>query len=117
VTPQRATYLVLFVAMFGVWLAVVLTYHFMSGGRWRHTPEGRHVMVFGIIFVWVSGLILANMAFGRYPGRFLVGVVSYGSFVAIGAQRLVMIIRAQRARRQLASARMAASRAPSDPTG
>lgn len=106
-TAQQVVYLVLFSAMFGVWLAVVLTYHFMTRGAWRRTREGRHVMTFGVIFVWVSGLILANLLFGRYPGRYVIGVISYSSFVLIGAQRLVMIVRAQREKRR----RMAATRA------
>jgi hypothetical protein len=99
---MRTAYIVEFIAMFGVWLAVVVTYHFMTGGRWRHSPEGRHVMIFGLCFVWVTGLVLTNVAFRNYSGRAVVGLVSYGSFVLIGLQRLVMIVRAQRARRALA---------------
>jgi hypothetical protein len=96
----RNAYIVEFVAMFGVWLAVVLTYHFMTKGRWRRTPEGRHVMVFGLCFVWVTGLILANVVFHNYPGRAVVGLVSYASFILVGFQRLFMIVHAQRARRR-----------------
>ena len=95
-TAQQVVYLVLFSAMFAVWLGVVLTYHIMSGGRWRRTPEGRHVMLIGVVFVWVSALTLANLLFGHYPGRFVIGVTSYSLFVIMGAQRLAMIIGAQR---------------------
>lgn len=114
---MRLVYLVEFGAMFAVWLAVVVTYHVMSRGAWRRTPEGRHVMVFGLLFVWVSGLILANLAFGRYPGRVWVGVISYGSFVLIGVQRLLIIVRAQLAARRLQTARAAraAARTSSEP--
>lgn len=101
---MRNAYIVEFVAMFGVWLAVVLTYHFMTNGRWRYSPEGRHVMIFGLCFVWVTGLVLANVVFRDYPGRAIVGLVSYGSFVLIGLQRLFMIVHAQRQRRALARA-------------
>jgi hypothetical protein len=96
----RNAYIAEFIAMFGVWLTVVLTYHIMTGGRWRRTPEGRHVMVFGLCFVWVTGLTLANVLFRNYPGRPVVGLVSYASFILVGLQRLFMIIRAQQKRRR-----------------
>jgi hypothetical protein len=95
VSTQRVVYLILFCAMFIVWLAVVLTYHLMTGGRWRRSPEGRHVMIFGVLFTWNSGLAIANLIFGQYPGRFIIGVTSYATFILIGAQRLGMIVRAQ----------------------
>lgn len=118
---MRTAYIVEFVAMFAVWLAVVVTYHIMSEGRWRRTPEGRHVMVFGLCFVWVTGLVLANIVFHQYPGRNVIGFVSYGSFVLIGLQRLYLIIVAQLARRaakRAAAARLEAlSRSGSQPLG
>lgn len=114
---QRIVYLIESAAMLAVWLGVVVTYHVMSGGRWRGTPEGRHVMVFGALFVWSGALTMVSILFGQYPGSFLVGVISYAAFVLIGVQRLALIVRAQRfaRRRQTARADRAAARTSSEP--
>lgn len=117
-SAQRVVYLILFCALFVIWASVVTTYHVMTGGRWRRSPEGRHVMVFGALFAWNSALAILNVIFGQYPGRFVIGVASYSTFILIGAQRLAMIVRAQHAidrKLQAIRASRAAERTSSEP--
>jgi len=96
----RGVYILEFVAMFLVWLVVTVTYHVMTSGAWRHSPEGRLLMADSVLFVWVTGLVLAGVLFGDYPGDTIVGAISYALFVATGAWRLQLIVKAQRLRRR-----------------
>jgi Kef-type K+ transport system membrane component KefB len=96
----RDIYLLEFVAMFLVWLIVTVVYHFTTGGAWRRTSAGRLLMADSVLFVWVTALILAGILFHNYPGRILVGIVSYALFVATGVWRLRLIVKAQSEKRR-----------------
>lgn len=91
------TFVAIFAAMFAVWLTFSIYYAVSTGGQWRRTPEGRHLMSLAVVFVWNTALILLNVVLGQYPGRFVVQVVSYSAFVLVGIQRIVLLVRAQRA--------------------
>jgi hypothetical protein len=105
VSSRQFTYVVEFLAMLLTWGTVVVTYHVMTGGRWRKSIEGKHVMTLGVIFVWLSALILANLVFRDYPGRWLIGTASYSLPTIYGLWRLAMIVRAQRGKRRFDAAR------------
>lgn len=117
---REIVYVAEFAAMFLVWTTVVVTYHLMTHGNWRRSAEGRHVMGFGLTFVWLGVLILSNLFFREYPGRWIIGSVSYGLPTVFGVRQLVMIVRAQRAKRRTqieaaSRARLATSAAASEP--
>lgn len=95
---REVIYLAEFAAMLIVWLGVGLTYQVMTQGRWRKSPEGRHVMTLAMIFVWLALLISANVILRDYPGRAVMGIISYGLPVPYGIWRWIMIVRAQRAK-------------------
>lgn len=90
-TARLITFLVLFVAMAAIWAAVMVTYHVTSRGRWWNSPTGRHLMTTAGCFTWSAALTVVNIWAGQYPLRFWVQVISYGAFVVIGAQRLILM--------------------------
>ena len=88
-----------YLAMFVVWLTVTLVFWVSSRGRWWRSPEGRLMMADSALFTWITGLILGGVFFHEYPGQVWISLVSLGLFVVTGLWRLVVIIRAQRAKR------------------
>jgi hypothetical protein len=91
VTAKLITFLVEFSVIAVVWGAVMVTYHWQSGGRWRRSAVGGHLMATAACFTWSAALTVINLLAGDYAGRFVVQVASYGAFAIIGVQRLVLM--------------------------
>lgn len=54
-------------AIFFVAATWVITYHLLTGGRWRHTQLGRHIVAFTVVIAGLSGLALARLLVGDRP--------------------------------------------------
>jgi hypothetical protein len=81
-------------------LAFAIGYHFSTGGQWRRSPEGRHMMSLSLSLVAVGLLAVLNNVWQDYPARDLGRVAVYAWFAHGGAMRLLLLFRAQRARRR-----------------
>lgn len=83
-----------------LFLAFAVGYHFSTGGQWRHSPEGRHMMSLSLSLVAVGALAVINNIFPEYPGRDLPRIAVYAWFAHGGVMRILLLFRAQRARRR-----------------
>jgi hypothetical protein len=101
VTARTVTFVVEFAAMALVWNTVMVAYHVASKGRWRRTPAGRHVMAMAACLAWNADLVLLNVVFPHYSGRFAVQVISYAVPTLVGIQRFILMVRQLRHERTL----------------
>lgn len=97
---RNVVYLAEFSLLFLVWMTFTVSYHFVSDGRWRKTPEGRHMMTMSASLTLIGAVILCNLFLGEYPGRFLVGVTVYGLIPLMGLRQLALLLTARRAHRR-----------------
>jgi hypothetical protein len=95
----RDIVLVEYLAMFLVWLTVVIVYWATTRGRWARSPEGRMLMADAALYVWITSIILGQIFFRDWPGRIWISVFSLGLFTLTGLWRLRLTLRAWQARK------------------
>jgi uncharacterized membrane protein YedE/YeeE len=90
---------VLFLVTAAICLAAALwfvcRFHFLTGGAWRRTPMGRHVMAFMAVIAGILGFTLARQIFGDYPGRLYFLAGGFVLFAIVLVQRTVLLEREQ----------------------
>jgi hypothetical protein len=74
-------------------LAIVIAYGTLT--RWERRPVGRMIMALVFEITAVQGLSLAARIFGEYPGRAILALLLYASFVVTLGWMLSQIIREQ----------------------
>lgn len=97
--------------------AFVVRFHVTTGGDWRRTRMGRHVMAFMAVICGLLAFTVARVLFGDYPGRQVLLAAGFVLFAAVLVQRVVLLEREQRPTRRgrPGPPRMAAPPPPSDP--
>ncbi|KXK63341.1 hypothetical protein AWW66_03240 [Micromonospora rosaria] len=73
----------------------VLTYQVTTGGDWRRSAAGRHLMQFTACLGILMGLIVAARLWPDYPGRDQVTLMTFGWLVGQVIWRSVLLHRAQ----------------------
>lgn len=73
----------------------VVAYQVTTGGDWRHSAAGRHLMQFTANLGVLFALIVAARLWPGYPGRDAVSLLVFGALVAQVVQRCVLLHRAQ----------------------
>lgn len=99
--PYRNIVVAEYMAMFVVWLTVVIVYWVSTRGAWMRSPEGRLMMADAVLFVWFGVLVLAGIFFHDWPGRVYISLVSLGFITVTGLWRLRIIVKAQQLKRRL----------------
>lgn len=74
----------------------VIAYHVATGGDWRHSPAGRHLMQLSGGLGLLMTLILAARVWPTYPGRPWVTLAVFAYVVIQMVWRCVLLHRAQR---------------------
>lgn len=99
--PYRNIIIAEYLAMFLVWLTVVIVYWVSTRGAWMRSPEGRLMMADAVLFVWFGVLVLAGIFLHDWPGRVYISLVSLSFITFTGLWRLRIIVLAQRQKRRM----------------
>lgn len=73
----------------------VLVYQVTTGGDWRHTAAGRHLMQFTACLGLLMVLVVAARLWPTYPGRDVVTLAAFAWLVGQVIWRSVLLHRAQ----------------------
>lgn len=79
-------------------LYFVIAYQVTTGGDWRRSPAGRHLMAFTGNLGALLLLIVAARIWPDYPGRQVITLVMFASLVCQVVWRIVLLHRAQHVR-------------------
>lgn len=99
--PYRNIIIAEYLAMFLVWLTVVIVYWVSTRGAWMRSPEGRLMMADAVLFVWFGVLVLTGIFLHDWPGRVYISLVSLSFITFTGLWRLRIIVLAQRQKRRM----------------
>lgn len=77
----------------------VVVYHWKTGGAWRRSEMGRHVMSLMAVLALLLDFSVGIRIFGRPGWIGVVAVVLYSCVVLLMWQRLYLLVKAQRADR------------------
>jgi hypothetical protein len=97
------------VALFGL-VYFCVRYAISTGGDWRRTAEGRHLMLFRGSLALFMLMGVANNVWPAYPGRDAIRVLIIGVFALAVVHGDALLERAQAARRRLLRFRRDAER-------
>lgn len=76
----------------------VVAYQVTTGGDWRHSAAGRHLMTFTATLGLLFGLIMLGRAWPDYPGRSVVVPLALAALVVLLVRRCVLLHTAQHPR-------------------
>ena len=82
----------------GCWYFVA-AYHWLTGGDWRRTAAGRHLMAFTATLGALLSWIVVVRVWPDLPGRRLVSLGLFAALVVLIYHRAVLLHRAQHGRR------------------
>lgn len=77
-------------------LTFVVRFAYTTGGDWRRSRAGRHVMLFTMMLAWMLLLHVVYLVLGDYPWREVVVWLSFIAFTVLLWQRVGVLEAEQR---------------------